>query len=191
MYPRLSIYQPAILLTLCLLLVFHTRPALAENTPAAADTSYLIQDIKSNLQGDALSIEIVGNNPPVYTMYELFNPNRLILDIAHATVDKKIDVAHVLPGNNFAKLVTKALTDQDPSITRFEITINESHTYSVDRDKNNLLILIHPKTDSVQTGTPAAAKETPSAVPSAQKEAKQEAQTTAAGNAPAPADTTM
>jgi type IV pilus assembly protein PilQ len=171
MYPRLSIYQPTILLTLCLLLVFNMRSALAENAPAAADNSYLIQDIKSNLQEDALSIELLGNNPPVYTMYELFNPTRLILDIAHATVDKKIDVAHILPVNNFAKLVTKPLTDQDPSITRFEITINESHTYSVDRDKNNLLILIHPKTDSVQAGAPPAAKETSTAVPSAKNDA--------------------
>lgn len=170
MYPRLSIYQPAILLTLCLLLVFTTRPAWAESTPAAADSSYLIQDIRSNLQEDALSIEIIGNNPPVYTMYELFNPARLILDIAHATLDQKIDVAKVLPGNTFAKLAAKPLTDQDPTITRFEITINESHTYSVDRDKNNLLVLIHPKTDTSQPTVPAAAPEAPAAVPSARND---------------------
>ncbi len=171
MYQRLSIYQPTILLTLCLLLVFNIRTALAEDAPAATDKSYLIQDIKSDLQEDALSIEIIGNNPPVYTMYELFNPARLILDIANATLDQKIDVAKVLPGNTFAKLASKPLTDKDPSITRFEITINESHTYSVDRDKNNLLILIHPKTDIVQAGPPATANETPSPVPSTQNDA--------------------
>lgn len=159
MYPKLSTFQPTMFLTLCLLLLLHTGSAFAENTPPAADNSYLIQEIKSNLQDDALSIEIIGNNLPDYNTFELFNPARLILDIAHAKLDTKIDLSKIVPDNRYAKLVTKPLTDQDPSITRFEITINESHTYSVDRDKNNILILIHPKTDTTQAAPPAAQQE--------------------------------
>lgn len=170
MHPKLSILKPTIFLALCLMLVSNIGSVFAENTPAA-DNPYLIQDIKANLQGNALSVEIVGNNPPVYTMYELFNPARLILDIAHASLDKKIDPARVIPDNKFAKLAAKPLADQDPTITRFEITINESHTYSVDRDKNNLLILIHPKTDSGQAAAPAVAQEAPAPVPSVQQNA--------------------
>lgn len=156
MYPKLSTFQPTIFLTLCLLLLMSTGSVFAENTLPAADKSYLIQDIKSNLQGDALSVEIIGNSLPDYNTFELFNPARLILDIAHAKMDTKINPDKILPDNSYAKLVTKPLTDQDPSITRFEFTINESHTYSVDRDQNNLLILIHPKTDTTQAVTPAA-----------------------------------
>jgi type IV pilus assembly protein PilQ len=160
MYQRLSIFQSAIFLTLCLLLVLNSKSVLAENTPTAANNSYLIQEIKSNLQGNALTIEIIGNNPPVYTMYDLFNPQRLILDIAHASLDKKINIDKIIPENDYAKLVSKSLADQDPSITRFEITIKDSYAYTVDRDKNNLLILIHPKTDSSpSTSTPTASKE--------------------------------
>lgn len=171
MYQRLSIFKPTIFFTLCLLLVLIFGSAFAENTPNTANNSYLIQDIKSNLQGDALSIEIVGNSLPDYNTFELFNPQRLILDIAHASLDKKINPAKIIPDNSYAKLATKSLTDQDPSITRFEITINESHTYSVDRDKNNLLILIHPKTDTAQTSTtPTTPKETVAPAAPAPKE---------------------
>jgi type IV pilus assembly protein PilQ len=167
MHQRLSIFQPTIFLTLSLLLVLSFGSALAENSPSTTNNSYLIQDIKSNLQGNALSIEIIGNSLPDYNTFELFNPQRLILDIAHASLDKKINPEKIIPDNSYAKLATKSLADQDPSITRFEITINESHTYSVDRDKNNLLILIHPKADTAST-TP---KETAVTAAPAPKEA--------------------
>jgi type IV pilus assembly protein PilQ len=160
MYPKLFKLQPAVFLVFCLLIGLSSKPVLAESTPKAPATSYLIQAIKSNQQGDAFSIEIVGNTPPVYTMYELFNPARLILDIANATVDKKINAGALIPDNNLVKLSVKPLPDQDPPINRFEMTIKDGHTYTVDRDKNNLLILIHPKSDSAQTAKPATAKET-------------------------------
>ena len=171
MYQKLSIFQPTVFLTLCLLLVLNTGSVCAADTPTTADTSYVIQDIKSDLQGDALSIEIIGNTPPVYTMYDLFNPARLILDIANASLDKKINLEKIIPENSYAKVATKPLTDQDPSITRLEITINESHTYSVDRDQNNLLILIHPKTDTDQAAAPTPPQETVAPVPAPQSDA--------------------
>ncbi len=163
MYQRLSIFQPTIFLTICLLLVLNFGSAFAENTPNTANNPYLIQDIKSNLQGNALSIEIIGNSFPDYNTFELPNPQRLILDIAHASLDKKINPAKIIPDNSYAKLATKPLAD-DPSITRFEITINESHTYLVDRDKNNLSILIHPKVDTAPT-TPKEAVVTAAPTP--------------------------
>ncbi len=118
MHQRLSIFQPTIFLTLCLLLVLSFGSAFAENTPNTTNNSYLIQDIKSNLQGNALSIEIIGNSLPDYNTFELPNPQRLILDIAHASLDKKINPAKVIPDNSYAKLATKSLAD-DPGITRF------------------------------------------------------------------------
>jgi len=159
MYPKLFKFKPTVLLVFCLIIGFNARLILAETTPKTPASAYLIQAIKSNQQGDALSIEIVGNTPPVYTMYELFNPARLILDIANANLDKKINTGTLIPENSLVKLAIKPLTDQDPPITRFEMTIKESHTYTVDRDKNNLLILIHPKTDPTQAAKSATAKE--------------------------------
>jgi len=202
MYPTLFKFQLTIFLVCCLLLGFSSRPVFAETATKTTASSYLIQAIKSNQQGDALSIEIVGNAPPVYTMYELFNPARLIIDIANANLDKKINSGTLIPDNSLVKLAAKALTDQDPPITRFEMTIKDGHTYTVDRDKNNLLILIHPKTDPTLAAKSANAKEatSPPASP-AQTDAafassptpatKKEAQTPNAKESKNPADPTL
>lgn len=161
MYQKLSIFQPTILLTLCLLLTLNARSAFAENAPTTPDSSYLIQEIKYSQQGDAVTLEIAGNNTPVYTQYDLPNPARLIIDIADGTFDKKINPDQIIPDNNYAKVTGKNITDKKPHIARLEITIKDTHTYSVDRDKNNLLILIHPKADDAQARGTAEPKETP------------------------------
>lgn len=155
MYPKLSKFQPTIFL-LCFLLVLNIGSAGAEETTSPAKPAYLIKEIRSNLQDDALSIEIIGDSSPVYTMYDLFSPPRLILDIANAGLDKKINPNQIIPDNSYAQLTTKPVTDQDPSILRFEITIKESHTYSIDREQNNLLLLIQSKTETAQSAASSA-----------------------------------
>lgn len=195
MYPKLSIFQPTIFLVLGLLLGFSFTPVFADDTPKPVGNTYLIQEIKSNQQGEALSIEIVGNNPPVYTMYELFNPARVILDIANANLDKKITPHTLIPDNNLAKLTAKSLTDQNPPLTRFELTIKESHTYTVDRDKNNLLILIHPKTETNQVTKTAISKkdaaQTDAAFASSSQNGKKEPQASTPKDIKPPTDPTL
>lgn len=172
MYQKLSIFQPTIFLTMCLLLAFNVRTVLAETVTATADKSYLIKDVKYSQQGDAVTLEIIGNNPPVYTPYDLPNPVRLIIDVANGTFDNKINPHQIIPDNNYAKVSGKVITDKKPHIARLEITIKESHTYSVDRDKNNLLILIHPKKDGATSPVAEIPKETHGAQPSTPKDAK-------------------
>ncbi len=171
MYQKLSIFRPTIFLTLCLLLALNVRSAFAENASSTDGKSYLIQEIKYSQQGDAVTLEIIGNNPPVYTPYDLPNPARLIIDVADGTFDKKINPDQIIPDNNYVKVSGKIITDKKPHIARLEITIKESHTYSVDRDKNNLLILIHPKTDGAPQ-VAATPKITPEVQLSAPKDAK-------------------
>lgn len=172
MYQKLSIFQPTIFLTLCLLLALNAGSAFAENSPATADKSYLIQEIKYSQQGDAVTLEIVGNNPPVYTPYDLPNPARLVIDVADGTFDKKINPDKIIPDNIYAKVSGKIITNKKPHIGRLEIAIKESHTYSVNRDKNNLLVLIHPKTDDSTPQVATTPRETPEVLPSTPKDKK-------------------
>ncbi len=170
MYPKLSKFQPTIFL-LCFLLVLNIGSAGAEETTSPTKPAYLIKEIRSNLLGEALSIEIIGDSSPVYTMYDLFNPPRLILDIANAGLDKKINPSQIIPDNSYAQLTTKTVTNQDPSILQFEITIKESHTYSIDREQNNLLLLIHPKTETAQAAAPATSSDAAASASSAKSAA--------------------
>lgn len=106
--------------------------------------AYTIQDIEANLQDNSILLVLKGSSAPAYTQYELFSPTRLVLDIADAEIAKGIDITSIMPENDFASLHVTMLRDKSPQITRFEITLAESHTYKVDRVENNLAIRLIP-----------------------------------------------
>jgi type IV pilus assembly protein PilQ len=117
---------------------------LGQTTSIKAET-YTITAIEANLQDNSLLLVLQGDSAPAYTQYELFSPTRLVIDIADAKLAANIDIATVLPKNDFATLNVTLLRDKAPAITRFEITLAESHTYTVDKIKNNLTIELYPK----------------------------------------------
>lgn len=107
--------------------------------------TYTVQSIEANLQNDSLLLVLQGDSAPAYTQYELFSPTRLVIDIADAELAEGIDIATVLPKNDFATLNVTVLRDKAPKITRFEISLADSHTYKVDKVDNNLAIQLLPK----------------------------------------------
>ena len=109
--------------------------------------TYTVQNIEANLQGSGILLVLKGDSAPAYTQYELFSPTRLVLDIADAELAEHIDIASVMPKNDFAALHVTMLRDKAPQITRFEITLAESHTYKIDRIENNLAIRLIPKNE--------------------------------------------
>ncbi len=147
MYKKLSIIHLVIISFLGL--VFASTSVTA-NAQAAGpgNGSYRINTIQGDLQGDSLALTIGGNSIPAYTVYELFNPSRLIIDIAEASLADGINTDAIVPPNGFTKLAIKELDSQDPRITRFEITINASHRYQVDKQGNNLLVQIYPESQA-------------------------------------------
>ncbi len=86
-----------------------------------------------------------GDSPPAYTMFELYSPKRLILDIAEARFADNIDTAKMLPTNGFVTLKVSTLEDKTPQINRFEFKLVESHGYMVKRNGNDLSIQFFPK----------------------------------------------
>ena len=164
MHKKLSTYYLAIF---CSFFLFWANTVQAADTPA--DTGmYNITDIRAELQDDTLHMVLKGDTPPAYTMYELYSPARLVLDIAEAHFAKSIDTANILPKNNFSTLKITALKDKSPQINRFEFTLAGSHSYKVDRVENDLSILLFPKEKaptgegSKTAGAPKSANGAPS-----------------------------
>ncbi len=151
MYKRLSTHYLAIFCSFFLFL------AVSGNAKAVDEPSqtgvYTIKDIKTELKEDTLLLVLKGDSVPAYTMYELFSPARLVLDIAEAKLAEGIDPATILPKNSFATLSITTLEDKKPHISRFEITLAESHTYKVNRIKNDLSIQLLPKNDTTSAGS--------------------------------------
>ncbi len=162
MYKKLSTYHLAIFSIFCSLFVFSTNSIHAETEPMQTG-AYTIQNIETDLQNSALLMVLEGDSAPAYTIYELFNPSRVVLDIAEAKLAANITTTDLLPENDFATLKISTLKDEGPEITRFEITLAQSHTYKVDRIENNLSIQLFPKTgankgESGQAGEEVAVK---------------------------------
>ncbi len=159
MYKKLSTYYLTIFCSFFLFMA-----ASAQAAPEAAKTGgYNIKDIQADLMDNSLLIVLKGESAPAYTMFELFSPPRLVIDIADANLASTINVADILPANDFASLKITTLSEEAPQITRFEITLDEGHTYKVDRVENDLSIRLFPAgpTDSAAPGdvastTPAA-----------------------------------
>lgn len=145
MYKKHSTCSLAIVLSFFLFL-----STVVQATDGNAGT-YTVQRIEANLQNDSLLLVLQGDRAPAYTQYELFSPTRLVIDIADAELAGSIDIATVLPKNDFATLNVTVLRDKAPEITRFEITLAESHTYKVDKIDNNLAIQLLPKEEQKAT----------------------------------------
>ncbi len=142
MYKRLSIYHLAIFSIFCSLFISQAATVQAETNKT---DSYTIKSIKAEQQDNAMIMVLEGDSTPAYTMYELFNPARIVLDIAEAKIDPSVNTGNILPANGFATLKVSTLADQTPQITRFEITLAESHGYKIDTVNNNLSIKLFPK----------------------------------------------
>ena len=157
MYNRFIISQSAIFSVLSLLLFLVTSAAAAtEAVPGTAKTSlYRIAKIQSDLQGDILNLSIVGNSEPAYTVSERFSPFRVVLDIADAALDKSINLqSKIIADNSFVSLKTSVLADQDPSVTRFEFTIADTHDYKISRDGFVIKMQVVPAAKGAATAKP-------------------------------------
>lgn len=86
-------------------------------------------------------IRIQASSEPAYTVYELFKPSRIVVDIADATVvDKdKLKLQGALPFS----LATSTVSDSDPALTRLEFTFTREYAgYEVKTNNNEIVLTV-------------------------------------------------
>ena len=103
-------------------------------------------------QGKSLEIKVTSSLPPTYTVYELFNPPRIVLDIAE-TVPAP-DFVPQLPPEFGIKLSTKHLADVSPSLFRFEFTLPQSVPFEASQNGNDVILAISKGESSNTNATP-------------------------------------
>ncbi|WP_136805964.1 hypothetical protein [Desulfosediminicola flagellatus] len=156
MYARSTISQLAILTVLSILVAFSHSTVLAQQTAKKVNGPvYHISALKSDFEKDTLSIDILGNSVPAYTVSERFAPFRVILDIAGVVFDDTGKSSEqLIPANPVGKLAISKLDAQQPEITRFEIEIADTHDYKVNKNGNNIGIVIAPVNASASLSKP-------------------------------------
>jgi type IV pilus assembly protein PilQ len=144
--------------------------AMAEQLAFAAPGPYQITGIKTSKSDDGIILRVIGSAPPTFTMYELFEPQRIILDIADGSfvdADGSVVESLNLPMEKGAGPVTqikgKILDDKKPLIARLEMFTAGDASYTVERDGNDILVNFKQKEAAAAATKPPAKKSAASA----------------------------
>ncbi|MBC8209082.1 MAG: secretin and TonB N-terminal domain-containing protein [Desulfobulbaceae bacterium] len=137
-------YLSIFILCQLMLCTMFTGLPLAVRTAVAAET-YTISAIDTDAFDSSLLIRLRGDQPPAFTHYQLVNPARVIIDIAEAKLLPSIAPDQIAADSDLVDMKITTSDNQDLQTTRLELQVPESHTTNVDREDNDLLILIYPK----------------------------------------------
>ncbi len=112
--------------------------------PLIANAANMIRNITTQSIGSAYSVRIQGSSQPAYTAYELFNPTRIVVDVAGASLDT-MKTTGLDSGAPFT-LETKTVSDSNPALARFEFTFNEKNSYTsydVTSEDNEIILTLN------------------------------------------------
>ncbi|MCX5876233.1 MAG: AMIN domain-containing protein [Deltaproteobacteria bacterium] len=144
------------LMIFCFLL---TGTTFAQKAAPQTKAAYTISGITLDQTADGLQLIVQGKTPPTYTMYELFDPLRIVLDIADAKLLDSTAIPLNLPQGPVQEIKNIALTDQEPAIARLEIYLAGDPAYTIERKGNNIVVSF-AKTMSMPPQLMQAATET-------------------------------
>lgn len=116
-------------------------------TPASGSQAYRINAIKCEESGKTFALTIKGDASPTYTKYELFNPLRIVIDIADATLAKDLTLPMEVRTGPVDKITGQLLDTQKPFVTRLEIFLQEDRGYTVARNNNDIVVNFSPAED--------------------------------------------
>lgn len=125
------------LMIFCFLL---SGTTFAQKTAPQTKAAYTISGITLDQTADGLQLVVQGPTPPTYTMYELFDPLRIVLDIADAKLVDSTAIPVNLPQGPVQEIKNIALADQDPAIARLEIYLSGDPAYTIERKGNNIVV---------------------------------------------------
>ncbi len=143
--------------------------AVAEQLAFAAPGPYQITGIKTARSDAGVMFRITGSSPPTFTMYELFEPQRVILDIADGSFAESLKLPMAPGGGPVTQILGKVLDDKEPLIARLEMLTAGDASYTVERDVNDIVIYFKQKAAKAAQAEPApvAAVTKPAAEPPA------------------------
>ena len=107
----------------------------------SSQSQNMLTSVSGEVLGSTLKIEINGSAEPAYTAYELFQPSRIVVDIAGTILggDQNIQLPDSLP----VSLQTSEVSDAAQALTRLEFTPDNEYTeYDVKAINNNIILTV-------------------------------------------------
>jgi len=109
-------------------------------SPKESPSSYRIHSVDWEQSSADYVLRIKGGSTPTYTMYELFEPLRVVIDIADASIDPSVLLPIELQQSPVSVVNGKTITDKKPAFTRIELFLRKDHNYTVERIDNDILV---------------------------------------------------
>lgn len=138
--------------TVCLMTVFVLSCGVMNSAQAAKEIkpeSYQIDAIQWQEEGGGWLCRIKGDVKPAYTMYELFSPHRVIVDIAYGLLGENVELPLELDKGPVTLIKGDILSNQDPRVARIELYLAADHAYSVNSNGNDILVKFESGSQSV------------------------------------------
>ncbi|MDA8419459.1 MAG: AMIN domain-containing protein [Desulfobacteraceae bacterium] len=111
---------------------------------AASDKPYQATAILFCKEAAGFSATIKGNTTPTFTTYQLFDPMRVVVDIANASFADSLHLPLEVKQSPLAKITGSMLTDKNPVIAKLEFQLDTDSQYTVKRNGNDINIIFTP-----------------------------------------------
>ena len=134
-----------VLLSGSLSTAFAEDQAVGNDAGAAEPATYAITGIQADRSGGEFALRVLCSEFPTYTMYELFDPLRLMLDVANASIADSVTLPLDFDEGPITLIQGQTLSDKDPAMVRLELLMAEQRSYSVEREANEIVITFPTK----------------------------------------------
>ncbi len=98
-----------------------------------------IQQVTATEEAGGLTVRITGDGTPTYTVYELVDPLRLVVDIAQADLDNGVGLPLTLTEGPVAKIAGAPIADTELAV-RLQLFLAEDRPYTVERLADGLAV---------------------------------------------------
>jgi type IV pilus assembly protein PilQ len=131
---------------------------IATCSVASVNAANMLDAVTTKSAGNAHVISIKTSSEPAYTVYELFSPPRIVVDIADISLtDKTFSLPASLP---FSMDVSK-ISAEEPGLARLEFTFSNDYAgYEVQTVSNEIILTVGM--DTAAAGQQAASAKTDS-----------------------------
>ncbi|PIE59954.1 MAG: hypothetical protein CSA32_01425 [Desulfobulbus propionicus] len=102
-----------------------------------------LNEVLSVSSQDGSEIRITSTMQPTYTAYELFSPQRVVVDIAQAKLAQ--DFSPVFTADTGLSVRAEELTDTDPPVVRLEFTLAGESTFKDSLQERDIIIALEQK----------------------------------------------
>jgi type IV pilus assembly protein PilQ len=123
---------------------------------AHAAEAYQVTDIEWAENNNEFWVAIVGETPPVYTVYELLDPLRVVIDLANASLTFPINMNLAADDLPITNIKGSELKNQEPTIARVELILTADRSYTVEREGNDVIVVFRDKPGVLAAGKKAS-----------------------------------